>query len=184
MIIKRLLLTLTAILILTAPAVQAESLQGTVGLVHVARIAQESKAGKSMAAQVQTLNADLKKLIEKEEQQLKNAEEQLQRQRTIVSPEAYQQKRQDFQKEVATLQQKIRIKSRETELGLRKAEQELKQAISKIIGDIALEKNLELVVPREQILYGVGKLDITNAVIQQLDSTVSKVKVSPVALKQ
>lgn len=184
MILKRLLLTVTALLIFTAPSLQAESLQGTVGVVHVARIAQESKAGKSMASQVQSLNTELKELIEKEEKDLKNAEEQLQRQRTIVSPEVYQQKRQDFQKEVAGLQQKIRVKSRETELGLRKAEQELKQAISKIIGDIAQQQNLELVLPREQILYGTGNLDITNAVISQLDRTVSKVKVSPVALKQ
>lgn len=129
--------------------------------------------------QRQTLQGEAAKL----ESDLKNAEQDLARQRTILSPEAFGQRRRDFEKRVADAQQSINNRRRDLEEALNGAYRRVGRAMVEVIGEIVKENNYQLVLPSTQIVMFQPGIEITGEVIQRLNKKLPTMTVQLPAAK-
>ncbi|MBA3070952.1 MAG: OmpH family outer membrane protein, partial [Nitrospirae bacterium] len=83
---KALLLTLCLVLIYVAPAAAAETLK--IGFVDLPRIFLESEAGKKARADIEAIEKSKKTVIEKKVDALKEIEEEVTKQSSVLSAEA------------------------------------------------------------------------------------------------
>ncbi|MBT7293040.1 MAG: OmpH family outer membrane protein, partial [Rhodospirillaceae bacterium] len=86
-----------------------------------------------------------------------------------LSPEAYAKRRRDFEGDVATVQRIVADRRRELDQAYAGGVRLLQVEISKIIGEIAEEKGITLVLPQAQTLYVDKELRISREVLKRLD---------------
>ena len=91
-------------------AVQA-SAQGLSGVavVDIQRVMRDSAAAKSIQGQIEKMRGSYQQEITKQENELRNAEQELNRQRTLVSPEAFNERRRQFDERDGPAARKVAI---------------------------------------------------------------------------
>lgn len=149
----------------------------TIAVVDMQTILQDSKAAKSIQSQVEKLQQTYQTQIANEEKRLREAEQQLARQQTILAPEAYAEKRREFEQEIGKVQTDVNQKKQSLErafaIGMKKLQDELVQ----IIGKMAEEKGYSIVLPRAQVLLVESAMDVTPAVLAQLDNRLPSISI-------
>ncbi len=78
----------------------------SIAIVDVEGVMRQSLAVKSARSQIDVIAKDLQQEIAEEEEKLRTAEQNLQQQRALLSPEKYAQERQALQERAAALQQR------------------------------------------------------------------------------
>ena len=73
----------------------------TIALIDYQRLLRESKGMQDAAKQINAKGKELETVIKNRQKELQAAETELKRQRTVLSPEAFQKRRADFEKDVA-----------------------------------------------------------------------------------
>ncbi len=175
---KILLLTLCLVLIYVAPAAAAEVLK--IGFVDLPRIFSESDAGKKARADIEAIEKSKKTVIEKKVDALKEIEEEVTKQSSVLSAEAKKAKEEEMEK----LQRDIQRLVAEARTELQKKENELTNAILKDVSDIVdaigYEEEYAIIFRSEVVLFSAKKeLDLTSAVITRLNESKGKPKEEP-----
>jgi Skp family chaperone for outer membrane proteins len=152
-------------------------LQKRFALVDMQELFRASKAGKSIQEQLAAQQKIYQKKVDQASTTLKQAEEQLNRQRTVLAPDAYAQKRQEFERQVATAQRDLQTQKRDLDYAFGKAMERLQSRVGTIIGGIAEREGLLMVFPRAQVVLAQKSLDITPRILEQLDKELQTVKV-------
>ena len=143
------------------------------------QIRRDSLAGKDILRQIDDVRSSVQADIQKQEQQLRAEEDELKRQRAILTPEAFDQKRQAWEQKVMEVQRKVQEKNAALEMALQKANGELQRAIMPILQKTLETKNATFMVDKSQIILMAPNkgLDVTTDVIEKLDSVLPGVKV-------
>lgn len=171
----------------TAPAMAQTNTGGAAADIPVQRIAivdvdramREAKAVQSVRAQMKEFSDKYSKEIADEEAALRNADQQLQQQRTILSPDVFAQRREDFQKQVAQLQQKAGSLRRAMDQGFNNTMQKIQVVLFEEAGKLARELGYNIILDRSQIVATVGtSFDITEQTIARLNERLSDVKLT------
>lgn len=174
---KILLLTLCLVLIYVAPAAAAEALK--IGFVDLPRIFSESDAGKKARADIEAIEKSKKTVIEKKVDALKEIEEEVTKQSSVLSAEAKKAKDEEMEK----LQRDIQRLVAEARTELQKKENELTNAILKDVSDIVdaigYEEEYAIIFRSEVVLSAKKELDLTSVVIKRLNESKGKPKEEP-----
>lgn len=149
----------------------AENLK--IGTIDAQRILDNTKAGKKAKAAMEEYVKSRQKIIDLEEQEIKNLEEELVKQGPVLSTEAkkdkqesFQRKMLDYQKKVAELNKEVQDKKKEVLGGFNKnLEQIVKKIAEKDGYTVILDRNSEGGV----LVYVKESLDLTDKVIQEFD---------------
>lgn len=161
-----------------APKPQPLPPKGTeVVIVDPALIERTASAVQAIRAQDERQRQTLQSEAAKLETDLKNAEQDLVRQRTILSPEAFTQRRRDFEKRVADAQQSINSRRRDIEETFGAAYNKVQVAMIEVIADLAKENDYKVVLARSQAIIFQNSLDITGEVLQRLNKKMPSVTV-------
>jgi outer membrane protein len=153
----------------------AQSLQ-SVAVVDLKVILQSSKAGASIREQINKKQAEYKKDLEAQQKKLSDAKDALARDRSVLSPDAYAEKRKAFEADLGKLQNSMRGKKNSLDKAFSTAMETLQAQTITIISDIAKEKNYTLVLPRSSVLLlGDSSLDITQEVLRSLDQKLTSI---------
>lgn len=153
-----------------APAPQPLPPKGTqIVIVDPGTVERTALAFQAVRTQDERQRQTLQAAAAKMETELKNAEQELARQRTILSPEAFSQRRRDFEKRVNEAQQSINNRRRDLEEALNGAYRRVGRTMIEVIGDIVKENNYQIVLPSSQIVIFQPALEITGEVIQRLN---------------
>jgi outer membrane protein len=152
-------------------------LQKRIAFVDMQQLFRASKAGQSIQQQLAGQQKIYQEKVEKASATLKQAEDQLTRQRTVLAPDAYAQKRQEFERQVATAQRDLQTQKRDLDYAFGKAMEQLQGTVGTIIGNIAEQDGLMMVFPRAQVVLAQKTLDITPRVLSELDKKIQSVKV-------
>lgn len=183
-------LSLGLLFTLPAPVVQAQDasadqldahLRKRIAIVDMQALFRDSAAGKSIQKQLESQQATYKASMDKQGKALKTAEEQLTRQRTVLSPEAYAAKREEFQNQLAAAQRDLQSQKRTLDVAFGQALEKVQGQVVKIITSIAETDRLMLVLPRQQVVLAQNNLDITPKVLEQLNKALPSVKVDMAA---
>jgi len=159
------------------PAVKAQELApAVIGIVEVQAIMREATAAKSLQEQIEARRTQYQIEISAEEERLRGVEQELARQRSILSPEAYAKRRRDFEGDVAAVQRIVVDRRRELDQAYAGGVRILQIEVTKIIEEIATKKGITLVLPQAQTLYVDKELRISREVLKLLDERLPDVK--------
>ena len=161
------------------PVTAAEPPSASIIVIDSQQIRRDSLAGKDILRQIDDIRSAVQADIQKQEQQLRSEEDELKRQRAILTPEAFDQKRQAWEQKVMEVQRKVQEKNAALEMALQKANGELQRAIMPILQKTLETKNATFMVDKSQIILMAPNkgLDVTTDVIEKLDSVLPGVKV-------
>ena len=176
-------LAIVATALYFACAVIPASAQGLSGVavIDVLRLQRESAASKSIKAQIEKQYAIHQQEITKQENELRSAEQELNRQRALVSPEAFAERRRQFEQKVANLQRDVQNRKRELDKSALAAQRIVEQSLSEIVQQLVTERKLTLVLGKSQTIYAAPEFEITDEVMKRLNAKLPSVKVQPPA---
>lgn len=151
--------------------------QPVIAVLDYQQILRAAKAARDIRAQVESYRKDYQSQISVKEQRLKQEEEELRRQRTILAADAFEGKKRAFEQKVISVQREVQDHTRELERALDGAMEKLRQAIIPIVKDMTVEMGFNIVVDRSQVMFAANSLDVTEIVVSRLDETLPKVQV-------
>ena len=148
------------------------------GVLDVQAILQEAAAVKDIRGQITKYGTDFEKEIEKKRGDLRKANQELARQRTILSPETFAEKRREFEQQVVEVQRLVQKRQRELDKSRKIAMETVNKAYIEIVAKLADERNLAMIIRKNQTAYSVGTLDLTKTVLDLLNNKLPKVKIA------
>ena len=137
----------------------------------------DSAAGKDIRDQVERIHARYQDEIDRREVTLRAEEEELRRQQTILSPEAFAEKGRDFQGKVLALQAYVQNTTRMLDESVRKATDKVKRAILVILDELSAEHGFNLVLDKSQVFIAFETLELSQQVLERLDQRLPTVVV-------
>ncbi|MFN5588850.1 MAG: OmpH family outer membrane protein [Holosporales bacterium] len=152
-----------------------------VAVVDMQQLLRESTAAQSIQGQLEKQHEKYQQQINAQENSLRDAEKELSRQRTILDPEAYSEKRKEFERRIGDAQRDVQDKKRRLEAAYAKAMDTIQQKVVEILQKISEERKYMLVLPSGQIVLVESSLDITAEVLKTLNSQLPTVKIDVTA---
>jgi Skp family chaperone for outer membrane proteins len=183
-IIRRFLIgsaTALALTLAVAPTRGATAQQlptAMVAVVDVQLIMQESVAAKSIHKQLDAQRQTYQKEIAKQEDKLRGAEQELGRQRADLPPDAFEQKRREFEQQVAEVQRSVQTRKRVLDQAFNESMKKLHDGMLQVVAEVAGEQKASLVLAKQQVVLAEKSLDLTNPVLERLNKKMPTVAVT------
>lgn len=147
-------------------------------VLDVQTILRDSSAVKDIREQITTFGTAFEKEIEKERDAIRKANQDLARQRTILAPDAFAEKRREFEQRVVEVQRLVQQRQRELDKSRTDAMIVVNKAYTEIVSKLASERNFWVILRKNQTTFSVASLDITSEVLSRLDKQLPTVKVA------
>lgn len=150
-----------------------------IAVIDSQRVNREAAALKNARQQLEQFRFSFQSEIAKEEEKLRAEEQEIARQRSVLSPEAFEQRRQAFQAKVVDLQKRIQERSQSLEKMLNGVREQVTVQVIEILKGLAQERGFNMVLDRAQVQIFIGdSIDITPEVLKRLDQRLPTVKVN------
>jgi len=149
----------------------------TVAVVDVKRIIDESKAAKAAQKEVTALKDKYIKQIQDQDKKLKDRQKELVDQQKALSKEAFDKKVNEFKEKVITERKGVVQKQKILEAAFMKSLELIRDETIKVVGEIAKEKGIDMVIPTSQLLYNKQGIDISDEVLKKLNERLTKVDI-------
>ena len=137
--------------------------------LNVQKILRDAKAVKSIREQIAVFGVKFEGEIEKEREKLRKSNQELSRQRTILAPEVFAEKRREFEQRVVEVQRVVQKRQRDLDKARAIALEKVNKTYVAIVKKIANERKLFLILRKIQTAYANPKMDLTNEVLVLLD---------------
>jgi outer membrane protein len=147
-------------------------------VIDYQRVLRDAAAARSIREQIEARRKTYQEEISKEEQRLHEIDKEFAKQRSVLSPEDFAEKRREFEQDVAEVQRKVQERRRELDRLSAAALNEVKQALIAIVTSIAEERGFNLVLPSSEVLFFARSLDLTEEVLAKLDARLPQVQLS------
>lgn len=149
----------------------------TAAVIDYQRVFKDAKAARAIGDQVDARRRIYQEEIARDEQRLHEADKELARQRGILAPEAYADRRREFERQVAEVQRKVQERRRQLDQAKAVALNEIRSAMIEIVGELSDVRGFNLVLPTSGVLLFAPQIDLTGEVIARLDAKLPNVKV-------
>ena len=147
-----------------------------VGVVDMRKILNESTAYQGVVEQFEDIRRKQRNRMTKKEDELRDEENNLFKQKNIISKEAYSKKLKDLTNKVNLLKKKTNEEIKKYEITFEKATMKIQSSLVDVLAKIANDKQLDLVLAKDQVLL-VGKdIDLTEESIGKLNEILPKLK--------
>jgi len=150
-----------------------------IAIVDMKAIRQQSTAMAGVRDQISEYRTGFQTQIQQEEEQLRAANQELARQRSILSPDAFAEERKKFETRLAEVQRLVQNRRQELDKLRDTAMIQIQNNLNEVIADIAGERGIALVLQRDQTVLAVRTLEITTEVIERLNKKLPNVVVPP-----
>ncbi len=143
-----------------------------IGVVDPQRILQETVKGQQLSDTLNAFMKDRQVLVELDQKELRNLEDALRAQMTVLSQSARQLKEEQFRQKMAAYQQKVADLNREVQEKQQELQAEFRREVGEVVAQIASDRNLGLVLehgPNSGTLFYQESWDISTDVIQTLN---------------
>jgi Skp family chaperone for outer membrane proteins len=132
---------------------------------------------KDIARQIDAKRRGFRDEIKNEEEKLRLDNDELQKQRVLLSPQALQEKFRALQQRQTALQRKVQKRNQEF-IRLRSfATSEFEKERANAVMDVTKKHNFTLVIRRREVVVRADFLDITGLVLETLNKRKAKFKI-------
>jgi len=149
-----------------------------VAVLDVQVILRDASAVKNIRDQINKYGSKFEEEIEKERGEIRKANQELARQRTILAPDAFAEKRRKFEQRVVEVQRLVQQRQRELDKSRNESMLIVNRAYIEIVGALATERNLAVILRKDQTVFAVTSLDVTQEVLTRLNKKLPAVKVN------
>jgi outer membrane protein len=162
------IMVITILFLVAAYNVQAQT---KIGLVNLQRALDESVAGKNAVNDMRKVFESKQKIIESKKADLKQMQQELNSQSSLLSEEAKKEKLTLYQQEMKELQRLVQDSNEE----LKRKENELVAKIARelreVVKEIGREQHYDLILEYQEsgVLYKSDLVDLTSQVIERYD---------------
>ena len=146
-----------------------------VGVIDIQAILRDSKAAQSLREQVDKETRKYRDQWVKRRDRIKDMQQDLERQRGLLSQDAFDKKYREWEKEATAFNREVKGREDELTLASNEALSLLNEDLLKIIQQLKLKSNINLVVGRSQILIMDDKMDLTPHALKALDKARPKI---------
>ena len=147
------------------------------GVVDVEEIERESLMNKDITAQINTLRNKLSEEVKQEEASLRKANDELQRQKVLLSPEAFDQEVRKFREREQNFQKNIQERNDQfnrVRINVRNA---FASELNRALTELTKEQQFTLILRRSQVLTVADFLDITKFVLDRMNKNAPKYQI-------
>lgn len=173
------LLGLCALSLLVFPQTvkaQSDAAPLKIAVVDVEKIINDSSAGKSVQTQLTKSREAFQKEFLGRENELMAAQKKLVQQKQEISPEDFNKKRQDFEKQLSGTRNLFQKRRSALDKGLGNALSSLRKNIIQVTAEVADEGGFQVVLTRSSVVVIQKEMDITEAVLSRLNKKISNIK--------
>jgi outer membrane protein len=156
----------------------AELPASVVAVVDVQFILQEAVASKSIQKQLEAQRETYQNEISKQEDRLRAVEQELNRQRSVLSPDDFGQKRREFEQQVADVQRTVQARKRVLDQAFNESMTKVRDTVLQIVTEVAGEQKATLVLAKQQVVLAEKSLDLTSAVLERVNRKLPTVPVT------
>lgn len=158
---------------------QVKTPPAVIAVIDGQRIIRESAALKGARQQLEQFRLAFQAEITKDDEKLRAEDQELGRQRAVLSPEVFEQRRQAFQNKVIELQRRVQERSQSVDKMLGGVRDQVTQQVVEILREVGIERGYNMVLDRAQVQIFLGdNIDITSEVLRRLDQRLPSVKVT------
>jgi len=148
-----------------------------IGVVDVQRVLRDSKASKSVRPEIDRMRKAFQAQVSKQEQQLRQVEQELNRQRAILAPEAFAQKRRAFSEQARKAQSDVQQRRRDLDRAFNNTKNEILKNLVVVAQAVAEAKKLNILVEKRYVFLSAKTMDVTSDIIARLDKRLPKLKI-------
>ncbi|MEH6632121.1 MAG: OmpH family outer membrane protein [Halopseudomonas aestusnigri] len=172
-----LLLTFTIGLLVPTSETYAQSTQLKIAVVDTQKVIQASQAYKQINQRVDGLRNQFQQEFKLKEQNLVTENQKLVRQKSILAPEVYAQKKADIDKQAAII--RSQAKERKNSINqLRNAGlKQIQSQLGTIIDQMVAANGFDLIIAKQSLVWTKPSLDITDEVVQKLNTSLPAVAI-------
>ncbi len=151
-----------------------------IGVLDTQKVLRDSIAMRSLSQQIEARRNSFQEELRKQEDALRAADQELARQRSILAPEAFAEKRSQLEQQVSSLQRQVQTRRKELDRVYGEAVKQVQGALVSIAQKIASERQLDLVLPKTAVVLVRNDMEITDEVVKRLNETLTEVTVPSV----
>jgi len=173
------LLAVVSTTVAVAPAsAQTDTMTSpTIAVLDTQKVMEKSKAVQSIQEQIGQRRSEYQNQLSQKEQQLREENKKLEQQRSVLSAEAYQKKKKQLEKRIQNIQGDVQSQKKGLQKVYNRAMNEVKKELVEIVGNIAEERGIDLVVNKSAILLVRRQMEITGDALDALNSKLKTVNV-------
>lgn len=154
-------------------------------VVNIAELISQSKAGRTIPEQAESVRAGIAKELEAEARKLSDDIENFQKNSSLMSEEVRQQTQQELaMRQQVELPRQAQIMEQAFSAAVQNAQSEILGKSEPILKDIVEKRGAALLINKSNVIYSMPEIDITQEAIARLDRKLSEVKVSRVSLAE
>ncbi len=178
-------LTLLLVLSFGVPATPARSQQipnAVIAVVDFSRVVRDSLAGRNVRSQTDQQQAGYQLEIQEFQSELERARQELTRQQTILSPEAFNRNRQAYEQRARELQKTVQLRKQELDQRFGQGMRLVEEEVVKILRELAAEQGINIVLNAKRggvVVFAEGALVITDEVVNRLNERLQTVTLPP-----
>lgn len=138
-------------------------------VVDMTQIMRDAKAAKDIQSQIEKEMNAYSEEVSQQEGSLKDLRDELERQRTVLAPEIFNTKSQEYQQRYAALDRDVQSKRQAMQQSYSEAMTSVETAALQIVANVAKERKANMVVAKAALLYMDDGFDVTPEVTRRLD---------------
>jgi len=159
-----------------------------VAVIDFKRVVEESEAGKSIIRQINERHRRIQKEIAADTSALEETKRQMEQQQSILAPNAFKQRRRDFQIRVQAYRRGIQTEQKKLDLMLGQNIQKVEAKLAEVLREMAQELGANLIIDagpgRGNILFTDSRIVVTEQAKARLNKVLPQIKVVEPVLKQ
>ena len=140
-----------------------------IAIVDIQSILRDSLSSKEARKKMDAIALQEQSLIASEENKLRKEDQELQQQRSILAPDVYLQRQQKLQKEIRKLQKRSRNLNQVLDKSFRRTINKIQIVLLDELRKLTQELNINMILPRSQIVIAVDDFEITDLALQILN---------------
>jgi Skp family chaperone for outer membrane proteins len=148
-----------------------------VAVVDIQAVMGTSEAAKNIKTQIDKLRAGYQQTVQTKNEELRKLEAELQQQRAVLAPDAFQLRQRDFDQKIAEAQKDVQDRRAKIEVAFEKAMQTVETTVTQIVAQIAKENGITLVLPTQAVIHAEPDMNITAEVVKRLNARLTKVPI-------
>ncbi|MDH5187921.1 MAG: OmpH family outer membrane protein [Rhodospirillaceae bacterium] len=149
-----------------------------IGVIDIEGIRARSLAVQDIHKQLTQYRNKIQSYVQKEEKDLRKANDELVRQRTILSPDAFEVEKTKFEKRLSKLQKFVQESKQSLSKVQAEANEKVDNGILGVIQEIIKKDNYTLILKKSATVASANVINLTDRVLGNLDKELPSVKVS------
>jgi Skp family chaperone for outer membrane proteins len=142
------------------------------------KILREASAVRQLQQQINEQRSIFQKELTQQEQELRKKDQELVRQRAILSADAFAKKRKELEEQVASLQRGVQERKKGLEKHFNKSMGEIHKALLSVAAEIAEELAADLVLSKSALVLVSPSFDITDDALKRLNERLPSVSLA------